>query len=284
MTEESEWTLVAEFTAETNLVAACRQLDYRKIRYQLRRDTGQQLWVADPEQVDTVLRILSLVIAAPAESRQSLSLQQNLRTFPVVCATIILGLIGALLVGYQFPLVHWFTFQDYVINGPQIGFYSAEEALAKGEYWRLLTPAFLHFGIFHVAFNSLWLWELGRRIERLAGSPQMLAIFLLTAVGSNIAQYWWDGPSLFGGLSGVVYGLLGYLWIRHQFSPHPLTRLPPGILGFMLFWLVICMTGAVEALLGSGVANAAHTGGLLIGMVLGGFAGLVARPRPGSNS
>jgi GlpG protein len=139
----------------------------------------------------------------------------------------------------------------------------------------LVTPVFLHFGIFHLAFNCLWLWELGRRIETLAGSLHMLMIVLLMAIASNLGQYLWSGPALFGGMSGVVYGLLGYIWIRNRVSPRPILSLPGGLLGFMLIWLLAGMSGFMELLMGVNIANAAHAIGLISGMVLGGWAGSI---------
>lgn len=287
---QDSWTLVAEYKPDIDLVEICRQLDYLNIRYRVRRDSGmQELWIAEPAQLETVLKVIAFIEQAREETRkgssgvsgsravQGLSFKDSLKKFPVVCITILLGIVGAMIVSYQFDWVHWFTFQDFLLEGPNIYFGSAGEALERGQYWRLLTPAFLHFGVFHIAFNGLWVWELGRRIEWIAGSSHLLKVILTTALFANIAQYWWSGPSLFGGLSGVVYGLLGYLWIRNKLLPHPVTRLPPGILGFMLFWLVICMTGIVGALLGGGVANAAHTGGLIMGMLLGAVYGFFAR-------
>jgi GlpG protein len=67
-------------------------------------------------------------------------------------------------------------------------------------------------------------------------------------------------------MSGVVYALLGFVMVSHKLSPHPLTAVPAGVIGFMLFWLVLCMTGAIDIFLGGGgVANAAHLGGLIAG-------------------
>ena len=280
---EPQWTLVAEFAADVSLVMACRQLDFMKIRYDIRRSPGvQQLWVNSPEDADAIMKILQMTVRSDMQDGNSpqrrLSIADQLRYFPVVCLTLLLGVLGYLLVKYQFDNgVHWLTFQDFVIVRGRIGFYDVNEAYSQGQYWRLLTPAFLHFGIFHIAFNGLWLWELGRRVERLNGSFQALVMFLLVAVGSNIAQYWWSGPSLFGGLSGVVYGLLGYLWIRHLIDGHPLTKLPTGVIGFMLIWLLVCMSGIVDLFMSGGVANAAHAGGLLIGMVLAIPAGFKGR-------
>ena len=66
---------------------------------------------------------------------------------------------------------------------PQVSF----EAM-QGQYWRLISPAFLHFGWLHIAFNSLWMWELGGRVERVMGHFNMLGLFLVIALVSNASQ------------------------------------------------------------------------------------------------
>ena len=104
----------------------------------------------------------------------------------------------------------------------------------------------------------------------------MLMIVLLMAIASNLGQYLWSGPALFGGMSGVVYGLLGYIWIRNRVYPSPILSLPGGLLGFMLIWLLAGMSGFMELLMGVNIANAAHAIGLISGMVLGGWAGAIA--------
>ena len=76
-------------------------------------------------------------------------------------------------------------------------------------------------------------------------------------------------------MSGVVYGLLGYIWIRNRVSPRPILSLPGGLLGFMLIWLLAGMSGFMELLMGVNIANAAHAIGLISGMVLGGWAGAI---------
>lgn len=150
--------------------------------------------------------------------------------------------------------------------------------IAEGELWRLVTPIFVHFGLMHFVFNGLWLSLLGGRIEMLLGPVHLLLLVLVSAVISNMAQFVWTGSVAFGGMSGVIYALLGYIWIRNLLSPHPMLALPKELIGFMLFWLLFCMTGVLDFLLGVGIANAAHFGGLIVGMLLGlifGFVGTV---------
>jgi GlpG protein len=162
----------------------------------------------------------------------------------------------------------WLTFQDYALNRSSLGFYSPQYALEKGQFWRLLTPAFLHFGVLHTVFNSLWIWELGRRIEIGLGVWRLAGLVVLIGIGANIGQYLMVPNQLFGGMSGVIYGLLGYCWIYNRLSPHPMLALPTSMVGFMVFWLLICMTDFMSAF-GVGVANAAHVSGLLLGLLLG---------------
>lgn len=148
--------------------------------------------------------------------------------------------------------------------------------IGDGETWRLVTPIFVHFGLMHFVFNGLWLCLLGSRIERLSGSLHLILLVLLSALFSNMGQFVWSGSVNFGGMSGVIYGLLGYIWIRNLLAPHPLITLPKELILFMISWLFVCMTGILDVLLGVGIANAAHATGLVIGMLLGLVFGAVA--------
>ena len=103
----------------------------------------------------------------------------------------------------------------------------------------------LHFGVLHLAMNGLWYWELGKRIELRQGPWLLLGLTLLFSLVSNLAQHSTSGPSLFGGLSGVLYGLLGHVWLYQWLAPNPYFNLPKGVLVMMLIWLVICLTGVV---------------------------------------
>ena len=79
--------------------------------------------------------------------------------------------------------------------------------------YRIITPVFLHFGLFHVLFNILWLKDLGTIIETNYSKLFFMLIFIISAIISNSLQFFFSGPD-FGGLSGVIYAFLGFLWIR----------------------------------------------------------------------
>lgn len=139
--------------------------------------------------------------------------------------------------------------------------------------WRLVTPMLLHFSLLHIIFNLLWWVELGRIIETFQSSRQLILVTLTTGLIANVAQYLATGPR-FGGMSGVVYGLLGYLWIYGRVNPAAGYGLRREVVFLMLAWLVICFVGLADI-----VANHAHLAGLLSGCALGGIVGWWRRSR-----
>ncbi|AZQ85956.1 rhomboid family intramembrane serine protease GlpG [Colwellia sp. Arc7-635] len=128
---------------------------------------------------------------------------------------------------------------------------------------RLLGPAFYHFSWLHIVFNTMWWWQLGGSIERTTGKFSLITLLLVSAVLSNIGQFMVDGPN-FGGLSGVVYALVGYVWWMGWLIPEKGLSLSKPIIGFMLFWLLLGYT----SLMPINVANTAHLLGLLSGCLL----------------
>lgn len=135
--------------------------------------------------------------------------------------------------------------------------------IMSGEVWRLITPIFIHFGLLHILFNMLWLYDLGSIIEQRKGSPHFGLLVGVSGVLSNLGQYFWSGP-LFGGMSGVVFALLAYVWVQGKLNPRSGLALHQHIALMMLAWFVIGWTGLV-----GGIANMAHTVGLVCGLVLG---------------
>lgn len=162
---------------------------------------------------------------------------------------------------------------EYQISGNYLQWRSGLPEIMSGQVWRLITPIFIHFGFLHLIFNLLWLKDLGGMLEEHESPWLFIFQVLVIAAVSNLAQYLWDGPS-FGGMSGVVYGLLGYIWIRSKLDPHTKLFLNPGVVGMMIVWFFLCLTGFMGS-----VANAAHGAGLAIGMLWGFLAAQYSRLR-----
>jgi GlpG protein len=134
----------------------------------------------------------------------------------------------------------------------------------KTEPWRLITPIFLHFSIWHIVFNMMWLVQLGQVIETLRGSLKFALMVLVIGVASNIGQFLWSGSPYFGGMSGVVYGLFGYVWMKSRYEPSSGFYVTQNMVFWMIGWYVLCLTGIIGP-----IANAAHGFGLLVGVILG---------------
>lgn len=147
----------------------------------------------------------------------------------------------------------------------------------NNEWWRLIGPAFIHFSVLHIVFNVLWWGMLGAKIERTFGISMLCIVFILSATISNVAQALFSVPVqgnlyLFGGLSGVVYAVLGFVWWLGWLRPQWGLSLPNSIIGFMLVWLVL----GYADILWVNMANAAHTAGLITGCALAGMLSLGA--------
>lgn len=248
--------------------------------------TEQVLWVLDPQLADDIRSLyqrfpegdpsFELPVPEQGTTLARPGIAQQLRNSPVTTLVLLLSLIvaGITLFGENLESLSWLTFQEFNLQGQ---FTPVADSLAAGQWWRIVTPMLLHFGVLHLAMNGMWFWELGRRIELRQGSWNLLGLTLVFSAVSNYTQYWYSGPSLFGGLSGVLYALLGHCWIYQMLAPNPIYRLPRGVLVMMLIWLLLCISGLVSMLGFGAIANGAHVGGLIIGCVTGLLGGVFAR-------
>lgn len=170
-------------------------------------------------------------------------------------ARLTIGLVVACVVVYLF----------YTVNPNEIEGWlrMSWPAILSGEVWRLVTPLFLHFNLTHILFNMVALWQLGAIVELRQGWARLALIVVGVGIGSNLAQYFL-GNSYFGGMSGVLYGLLGYIWLRGRLDPGSGYYLPPSYLLIMLVWFFLCLFNIVPD-----VANWAHGAGLVLGMAWG---------------
>lgn len=157
------------------------------------------------------------------------------------------------------------------INITNLGYFSMlsfdQTYIENNQWWRLISPIFLHFSFAHLAFNCLWIYILGEKIERIDGSLIFISLVIFTAISSNSLQFFWNGSSLFGGLSGVIYGLIGFCMIIEMDSSRDIYDIPPGLYMFMVIWMILGFLGLLELFGFGSVANFAHLGGLVSGII-----------------
>lgn len=165
--------------------------------------------------------------------------------------------------GANRPLTRKLQITESRVEGRYMKWNNTFSEIRQGQVWRIFTPMFLHFNIMHILFNMLWLKDLGRIIEAHKGTWLLLALVLAIAGLSNMAQFLWHGPG-FGGMSGVVFGLLGYIWMQGKFNPASQLHLQQQTVTFMIVWFVVCLTGLVGP-----VANMAHGAGAVVGIIWG---------------
>ena len=263
-------------------------LQRMQVPHRVSEEAGEQvLWVPDAISAD-VRALYERYPAGDPDQQLDIPVQagrsrpgfkEQLRHAPMTALVLLLSaIVGAVtLLGENLETMRWLTFLPFQVVGEYLHFTPLADSLAAGQWWRLVTPMLLHFGILHLAMNGMWYWELGRRIESRQGSINLIGLTLLFSLVSNYTQFAFSGATLFGGLSGVLYGLLGHCWIYQWLSPNPAYRLPKGVLVMMLVWLLLCLSGLVSMIGFGEIANAAHVSGLLVGCFSGLLGGLYSR-------
>ncbi|WP_048306086.1 rhomboid family intramembrane serine protease [Halomonas sp. PR-M31] len=245
---------------------------------------AQVLWLADPRQQEDLMQLVerwkrgeSLTLNAEQRSRSRGWRQGILAEAPLAAGLILLCLaVFGLMAILGDLVIAAMTITPLGVVGNQLSVGTLSDTLFSGQIWRLISPAFLHFGWTHLIFNMLWLWYFGRQIEALQGSLRLLGIVILSALVSNLAQYA-TGTVLFGGMSGVDYALLGYVWLMAWRAPKSGFFVPQMLVVFMLGWMVFTMTDFAEPIGFGNVANEAHLGGLISGLIMGWLASSRAR-------
>ena len=159
-------------------------------------------------------------------------------------------------------------------------------SINRGELWRTISPIFYHYGTFHIVFNMLWLVQLGRMIEARYGTLCLAMIVVFSAIFSNVLQgvvpanMGGSVPGMLnnllistcGGMSGVIYALFGFIWFRMLYDPNSRMQLPQSTVIILIGWLFYCMiVPEIGGSFGNSgrVANWAHGGGMVMGLLLG---------------
>ncbi len=275
----------------------------RGIRNEVERETDGtfSIWVRDEDQVASAQDLLTRFSAQPeapefqdasdaaekartAEKedleayrkrvRTSKSIFPNFGSYGVGPLTYALIIICVIVAIYTKLGTDDEVLRHLYIAEPTFGDSRLLPEVRSGEIWRLFTPMFIHFGPVHLIFNMMWLYQLGCMIEARRSTWNLLVVVVITELASSLAQYFFTGHSKFGGMSGVVYGLAGYVWIRGKYDRGSGLFLDSQSVTILLVWLVICYTGIMGP-----VANTAHLVGLISGMILGGTAALFMKSR-----
>ena len=186
---------------------------------------------------------------------------------PIIIFAILFALISNF--GSVIAAIELLTFTNInVTNQGYISMFDFDQTFwIDNQWWRLITPIFIHFSFAHLAFNCLWIFILGEKIENTDGSLIFISLVIFSAILSNCLQYFWTETSLFGGLSGVIYGLIGFCMIVEFDSQYDRYKLPPALYLFMIVWLLLGFAGILDLFGFGSVANFAHLGGLISGIL-----------------
>jgi len=150
-------------------------------------------------------------------------------------------------------------------------------SIRRGEVWRLITPIFIHYDWMHIIFNVMMLYSFGSVIEDRRGTAFMIILVVALAAFSNAGQaieaMIRGQVSFFGGLSGVVYGLFGFLFVKSKFDSRERYFLHPVTTFIAMLWLALCILAEVPPFSGflgaiGNVANTAHVVGLIMGAAI----------------
>ncbi|MED4070559.1 rhomboid family intramembrane serine protease [Priestia endophytica] len=165
----------------------------------------------------------------------------------------------------QILFFFWLEFNGGSQNVETLIKYGAKhnELLLEGEWWRLITPIFLHIGLLHLLMNSIALYYVGTVVERIYGSSRFLLIYLIAGVSGTIGSFLFS-PTVSAGASGAIFGCFGALLFFGYKSP----KIFFDTLGTNVIMLVLF--NIVFGFVVPGIDNAGHLGGLIGGFVAAG--------------
>ena len=264
---------------------------------------GMEVWVIDEDRLNRARELLATFLADPEASRHAEArnkakqvrteenktereyerLQHRIEkrmtrtardqvTLFLVVVSVAVSLFSISLVNRQDSnldegapeqVVRWLSFAN-----PTAHIGKPQAQIPWMEPWRMVTPIFLHFGVMHLVFNMLMLISMGSRVERAIGPYRYAALVLALAIFSNLAQGLMVPHHNFGGMSGVVYGIFGFIWVQMSRAPSRGLAVD-GLTSFiMMAWFFAGFSSQLN-MGGAAVANHAHAGGLLMGLLIG---------------
>ncbi len=197
-------------------------------------------------------------------------IKKTFKLFPITSIFIVLSI--------AFSTITWFgAFKDILYL-----FVYDESKILSGQIYRLVTPIFLHFpvmGVFfaHLGMNMIMFYQFAKLIESKQGKIFLTLFIISSGIFSNLAQAYFSN-GIFGGMSGVVYALLGYLFLikkinaKSIYNSFEVIRLDK-IMIFLIVFLGLGFTGV----LGDGIGNSAHLAGFIFGVIAAAIFGFVGK-------
>ncbi len=271
-------------TSFTNPRVAQAFVDYmatQGVILTIQQHTQTDVWLADESQASRVNAELARFLENPGDARYLAASWQAGHTgsglryqrFPFLAT--VREHAGPFTLGLMAACILVFILMS-VVGDQQIMLLLAwpYDASVEFEFWRYFTHALMHFSFLHILFNLLWWWYLGGAVEKRLGSGKLIVLTLISALLSGFIQHKFGGP-WFGGLSGVVYALMGYVWLRGERDPQSGIYLQRGLMTFALIWII---AGWFD-LFGMAIANGAHVAGLAVGLAMAFADTLNARKR-----
>lgn len=147
----------------------------------------------------------------------------------------------------------------------EMDFAQINQFVRHGEWWRLITAAFLHGSVIHIGFNMYALYLFGPSLERRLGTLPFLAMYFASALAGGAAFLYFGGDGAAVGASGAIFGLFG-AWIGASYR---LRRTPAGAAQFRSLAILLLINLALPVMAPNlNIAWQAHLGGLVAGLVI----------------
>lgn len=243
----------------------------RNVVLEVRPDTqGAEIWLADDEQLPLVQQELEQFLLEPlnpryqAASWQSGNLHSNLSYQRFSYLQTLRSQAGPLTLSVMVLCIAIYILMQIVGDAAVMSWLAwPRDESQYLQLWRWVSHGFLHFSLLHILFNLMWWWYLAGQMEKRLGTGKLLVLTVVSALFSGWGQSLFSGVN-FGGLSGVVYALMGYVWLTGERAPERGISLPRGLMAFSVLWLI---AGYFDVL-GLSIANAAHVSGLIIGLLM----------------
>lgn len=268
--------LVFQASPDINLTPITDRLWQAKIPHRVILNNGSQdLWVArieDAEQVKIWVQQWQAGELPAKPDKEEMPWQVNAQQKAIAFSRFPITVI--------MMIALWFIFMAQQVGLVVQLDWLMDASLWSGEkldftsFWqndvvRWWSPALIHLSLMHIVMNSFWWWVLAKEIELNDGHVALIALTLTLAVGAGYAQYLAVGP-YFAGLSGVTYGLMGWVWgrqYRYRTAPMPCYQLPYWLFPFMMVAMVFMIV--LDGVWGEmNIGHESHIAGALLGVII----------------